>query len=61
MTDSFMELWQAYCDQKEEISGLTEQRDRYAAALRQVASCISFYPGDIVDIARTALAVTEER
>lgn len=34
---------------------MIRERDRYFAALDQIASCTSNYPGDVVDIARKAL------
>jgi len=33
-----------------------EKLERYEAALREIAACESRFPGDVVDIARRALA-----
>lgn len=32
--DGFLQLWQAYCDKKEEVEGLKEQRAELLGALK---------------------------
>ncbi len=41
-------------DQRKRIA---ERNKRWEAALREIASCESRHPGDVVSIARTALGI----